>query len=200
MNEDDNESKVGKKLSEQTTRKVVILVLVMLFSSPVFTPSYYVTEPDSFDYGLNLISTLGANTPAGLAVFNNTRDRQSKLTTPLIYLYAKSNNHTLQWNDKKVSHTDLRKDEKQISSIDSPNPGDVFLAIYDLRSNVQLSSMLSIITTFMVCFVLSAGAMIFSKLTQDLVITPIENMIEKVQAITKDPLKAAHEEEEKLLF
>jgi hypothetical protein len=25
-------------------------------------------------------------------------------------------------------------------------------------------------------------------------------MIEKVQAITKDPLKAAHEEEEKLLF
>ena len=52
----------------------------------------------------------------------------------------------------------------------------------------------------MVCFVLSAGAMIFSKLTQDLVITPIENMIEKVQAITKDPLKAAHEEEEKLLF
>ena len=52
---EDNESKVGKKLSEQTTRKVVILVLVMLFSSPVFTPSYYVTEPDSFDYGLDLI-------------------------------------------------------------------------------------------------------------------------------------------------
>jgi len=63
-----------------------------------------------------------------------------------------------------------------------------------------LDATLSIITTFMVCIVLGSGAMIFSKLTQDLVIFPIENMISKVQAITKDPLKAAHEEEEKLLF
>ncbi len=42
--------------------------------------------------------------------------------------------------------------------------------------------------------------MLFSKLTTDLVITPIENMIKKVQAITRDPLKAAHDEEEKLLI
>jgi uncharacterized protein YqfB (UPF0267 family) len=42
--------------------------------------------------------------------------------------------------------------------------------------------------------------MLFSKLTTDLVITPIENMITKVQAITMDPLKAAHDEEEKLLL
>ena len=52
----------------------------------------------------------------------------------------------------------------------------------------------------MVCFVLGAGAMLFSKLTTDLVITPIDNMIKKVQAITRDPLKAAHDEEEKLLI
>jgi len=52
----------------------------------------------------------------------------------------------------------------------------------------------------MVCFVLGSGAMLFSKLTTDLVITPIENMIKKVQAITKDPLKAAQDEEEKLLL
>ena len=59
---------------------------------------------------------------------------------------------------------------------------------------------MGIITTFMVCFVLGAGAMLFSKITTDLVITPIENMITKVQAITMDPLKAAHDEEEKLLL
>jgi|TARA_B110001469_G_C9576243_1_gene285764 hypothetical protein len=52
----------------------------------------------------------------------------------------------------------------------------------------------------MVCFVLGSGAMLFSKLTTDLVITPIENMIKKVKAITKDPLKAAQDEEEKLLL
>lgn len=42
--------------------------------------------------------------------------------------------------------------------------------------------------------------MIFSKMTTDLVITPIETMIEKVNNITKDPLKAAQDEEEKMLY
>lgn len=42
--------------------------------------------------------------------------------------------------------------------------------------------------------------MIFSKLTNDLVITPIEDMIERVNSITEDPIKAAHNEEERLLY
>jgi len=42
--------------------------------------------------------------------------------------------------------------------------------------------------------------MVFSKITSDLVISPIETMIEKVHRITKDPLQAAHEEEERLLL
>jgi hypothetical protein len=48
--------------------------------------------------------------------------------------------------------------------------------------------------------VLGTGAMFFSKLTTDLVISPIEDMITRVNNITADPLKAAHEEEERLLF
>jgi hypothetical protein len=39
---------------------------------------------------------------------------------------------------------------------------------------------------------LGSGAMIFSKLTTDLVISPIEDMIERVNKITADPLGAAH--------
>jgi len=42
--------------------------------------------------------------------------------------------------------------------------------------------------------------MIFTKLTTDLVISPIEDMIERVNGITQDPIKAAHEEEERLLY
>jgi len=48
--------------------------------------------------------------------------------------------------------------------------------------------------------VLAIGAMIFSKLTTDLVISPIEDMVSRVNNITADPLKAAHEEEERILF
>ena len=48
MMEDKNESKVGKKLSEYTTRRVIVLVLAMLFSVPVFTVSTYLEEPNSY--------------------------------------------------------------------------------------------------------------------------------------------------------
>jgi Na+/pantothenate symporter len=52
---DDNESKVGKKLSDFTTRKVVILVLVMLFTSPIFSVSTYLEEPNTYNYGLEMM-------------------------------------------------------------------------------------------------------------------------------------------------
>lgn len=51
------------------------------------------------------------------------------------------------------------------------------------------------------CFVLASGAMFFSKDANDLVIQPIEAMIQKVNRIAKNPLEAAQEEEnEALLF
>jgi hypothetical protein len=49
------ESKVGKKLSDLTTRRVIILVLAMIFSVPLFSTSTYMEEPTSFQYGLNMV-------------------------------------------------------------------------------------------------------------------------------------------------
>ena len=69
-----------------------------------------------------------------------------------------------------------------------------------MRPIVKKQAALGILTTFMICFVLGLSTMLFSKLTTDLVVTPIENMIKKVEAITSDPLKAAHDEEENLLL
>ena len=68
---DDNESKVGKKLSDFTTRKVVILVLVMLFTSPIFSVSTYLEEPDSYNYGLEMIRIVGPRSDAGKAMWKN---------------------------------------------------------------------------------------------------------------------------------
>jgi hypothetical protein len=66
------------------------------------------------------------------------------------------------------------------------------MAVYDLKSNVKLEAILSLVTTFLVCSMLGVGAAIFSKMTTDLVITPIEDMITRVNNITADPLGAAH--------
>ena len=68
-----------------------------------------------------------------------------------------------------------------------------------MRELVQLQARLGIATTFGVIVCLGMGAMIFLKLSNDLVIGPIEKMIEKVHEITNDPLKAAHDEEQRVL-
>ena len=153
---DQQESKVGKKLSDMTTRRVVVLVLAMLFSVPGFTVSTYLTEPNSFDYGLKLIKELGPTTKGGKAVFESVWKSQMVLPyTPLIQLYVNpddtidNNPNILEWrqNDKdgkEINVKDLRSDEKEIAVLfdDSENPSgkdhSIYLAVYDLRQVVVL--------------------------------------------------------------
>lgn len=52
------ESKVGKKLSDLTTRRVIILVLTMLFSVPVFTVSTFVQDYNGMQVGLQLMGEM----------------------------------------------------------------------------------------------------------------------------------------------
>ena len=52
------ESQVGKKLTDFSSRKVIMIILFMLFTNPFFQTQTYISEPDSFDYGLNLLVKL----------------------------------------------------------------------------------------------------------------------------------------------
>mmetsp|Transcript_13668 Transcript_13668/g.21406 ORF Transcript_13668/g.21406 Transcript_13668/m.21406 type:complete len:287 (+) Transcript_13668:989-1849(+) len=221
--EDKQESVVGKKLLEKTTHRVIILVLAMLFSVPVFSVSTYLDEPSSFDYGISLIQEFLPWTKAGQIAFRDTKRLQQELNTPLIKLYAadkiplsltslKDNvtdewvanpdfdplglfhlpylnnseeanlfliNQTdisIQWADPDVTISRLRDSEKEITVLDLPDE-QIYMAVYDLRGSVRLQAVLGILTTILVCAVLGSGAMFFSKLTTDLVISPIEDMI-----------------------
>ena len=42
----------------------------MLFTSPVFTVSTWLEEPDSYNYGMELIREVGPRTLAGKDIFN----------------------------------------------------------------------------------------------------------------------------------
>ena len=54
-NEKAEESRVGKRLSDLTTRRVIILVLLMLVSVPIFTITTYKPENTYYIYGNELI-------------------------------------------------------------------------------------------------------------------------------------------------
>ena len=50
--------------------------------------------------------------------------------------------------------------------------------------------MISFFKTIFVCMVLTFGALMFSKDANDLALRPIERMIDKVNKIAKNPVKA----------
>ena len=54
-----------------------------------------------------------------------------------------------------------------------------------------MTAILSIVLTLVICFVLASGSLILAKVTQDLVLSPIENMIQNVKDITSNPIEAA---------
>jgi len=69
--------------------------------------------------------------------------------------------------------------------------GDIYMIGYFDNTTVSdLAAGLSILRTILVCIVLGGAALVFSKDATDLVLTPIENMIRKINHITQNPLKA----------
>lgn len=136
------ESKVGKKLSDLTTRRTIILVLAMLFSVPLFSESTYLQDPDPFTISLTMLSQY----PIGTEEFEEVRslvwDEMRSLRTPIISLYYRGLDVNGQADeiqiDSSTSPDDLRSSETELVTVGDFS-GDTFgVAIYDLRENIVL--------------------------------------------------------------
>jgi hypothetical protein len=64
-------------------------------------------------------------------------------------------------------------------------------SVVDYTSDNNLNAGLSIIRTCFVCAVMAVSAVIFARDIFTLVLNPIENMLVKVERISKNPLEAA---------
>eukprot|EP00418_Pyrodinium_bahamense_P099583 CAMPEP_0179036264 /NCGR_PEP_ID=MMETSP0796-20121207/13529_1 /TAXON_ID=73915 /ORGANISM="Pyrodinium bahamense, Strain pbaha01" /LENGTH=948 /DNA_ID=CAMNT_0020732547 /DNA_START=59 /DNA_END=2905 /DNA_ORIENTATION=+ len=65
-----------------------------------------------------------------------------------------------------------------------------FVFVFDLRNLIKWEAILGIVQTIFVIIVLAIGALLFSRDADQLVLMPIERMINKVDMIRKDPLYA----------
>ena len=201
-NEDKSESRVGRKLSESTQKAVIVLVLTMLLSTAFLQPSTYVTEPEGYEFGLKLASSLRNNTIAFESVIASYLSSYKDTRTPPLYINVpnvsgqEGGNYTYPAAEPLDS---LRDVEKEIVVYeDDQQMLDV--AVFDLRRDSKLQALLSICTTIFVVFVLGAGTLILSRVTQEMVITPIEEMMTKVKRISENPLKAQQDEENEQLI
>lgn len=80
------ESKVGKRLSDLTTKRVIILVLGMMFGLPLFTLSLYYEENNSFTFGLEMIEKFKDSKPEFDLCWNRYLVEHKDIDTPLILI------------------------------------------------------------------------------------------------------------------
>ncbi|OMJ92736.1 hypothetical protein SteCoe_4489 [Stentor coeruleus] len=186
------ESKVGKKLSELTTMRVIIVVLIMILILPFFNINMY-REIDSYVMGLDLIDKFIDDQSKFNFFFNEYIEQHKKDSLPLIYLEV---TNKLKWNSS-INPDNLRDVEVNIITLDAEDTYEYFsFAIYDLSSQTSMQAGINMIKTFFICLVLTIGSVMFSKDTNEIVLEPLENMIRTVKNISKNPLKAVQEEEQ----
>lgn len=116
MNVDQTESKVGKKLTELTTSRVIILVLSMMIGIILFNSSFYYESKKSMDLGIKIFKTFDKNDPNLNFTFDIYVEEHMNVSTPI--LYAQVGNLT--YGDYNYTNT-LRDAEKIIVFDDCPN-------------------------------------------------------------------------------
>ncbi len=80
------ESKVGKQLSDLTARRVIILVLAMLISGPIFSDTTYQDDNNSFKIGISMIKNYEPHSYQFNRLLKSIIETESASASPLIYL------------------------------------------------------------------------------------------------------------------
>jgi class 3 adenylate cyclase len=193
---DQEESKVGKKLSDITTRRVLVLIILMLLFVPIFTVNTYKEENEYFAYGLELVEEYAdkMSSKTYKLLFQSYIDEHKDIPMPVTNVYVKGS-AVDSYNDAGINLDEYRPYEIELVKTEN---GKV-VGVFDFRYTVTLTAALGIVRTLFVCGVLTLGAIFFSRDATFLVIRPIEGMIAKVNRIAKNPLEAAQEEENEAL-
>lgn len=203
--EEEKESRVGHKLSDLTTRRVIIGVLLMLFGLQLFDTQTYNTEETSLMVnGLDLVvkSYENCNTdepcPAFFRIMTSyieqctQSDGSVEIEPYWIVVNGTSYNHL--YGFQGGDHPELRSSEFEETST-----GTSF-AKFDKRKASMLQAWMNMCKTIFVCIVLGAGAMSFSRDANMLVLHPLERIFNTVKEMAENPLakvSAKEKEEEK---
>uniref|UniRef100_A0A061R4B8 Adenylyl cyclase n=1 Tax=Tetraselmis sp. GSL018 TaxID=582737 RepID=A0A061R4B8_9CHLO len=189
-NQQTSESRVGVRLTELTTRRVIAGVLIMLFVLPVFQTESG-SGPELFeDSGLQLLhlancSGADAESYNGMLETYNASVSHvvaGKQTGELIKLIV--NGHTVYDTNESDS---LRPVEKSEYSVDGGGCRES-RAVINNKWNVQFESLLNICRTVFTCLILGFGALLFSRDANTLVLYPLERMVQKVKEMSENPL------------
>jgi class 3 adenylate cyclase len=187
IDEATQESRVGKRLSELTTKRVIIIVLILIFVIPLFSSDYYFDSDLSYTYHMNVFRRMTNESNKVEALMKHYVDFNQRQVYPIVYVSIPK----LGVNYSSMDPMELRTDEKEIyNEFFGGNESDEnsLLSIIDLRYKTRWVAGLNILRTIYVCVVLTVGSLLFSMDANELALRPIERMIEKVNKIASNPL------------
>ena len=210
------DSKVGKKISEVATKTVIITCFVLLVALPLFNSEFYLSDKMSPDAACQqLKSVLDEPSFKGITsrrpVFDlNYQSDIYSANEPEKYLnsfirkmeevYKENGDDLMQvnLNDSYVYYinelmTKRRQEEllKGFCYCDNIS-SDITIAV-DNQASVQLNAILNIIRTFFVSLIVIGGSYLFGFSINNLMIMPIERMIERVTLLILKPQKIKEE-------
>ncbi len=180
-NEVPPESNTSRILSELTTQRVIVLVIVLTFCLPLFDNNSYTDPPYTPPYAVKALADahnkMNSTEFANLcAVFCKSETKDDYY--PLIYVSGPDCGPFYY----SVSEDDLRLSEVMVAE----DRG--YRVVADVRAYTKLNSGLGIGRTLFLCVLLAVGAILFSNDTTTLVLYPLESMLEKVRILATNPM------------
>ena len=212
------ESRISKKLSEEITKVVVSLVLIMLFLTPVFQMDTYYSPyllhqsaldmaTDTYNSGFPSASTgiEGSWLSYKTAIETLIADTGPDSFYPTLFMQVPNPDgepFNTDVAEKKPNEGSIETDLEKLrpsefsAAVDVTVNGLDLIVAYSTKAMAQLEAAINIIRTLFVTFVLFIASVFFNNITNKWVLLPIERMLEKVKLMAENPLAAASEGDE----
>ncbi len=186
------ESHVGAEMSDRTTKKVIVGILIML----VVIPLLQVEDLEyANEFGMHMVlkqrvSDHGSN----IAINNGWKGVEAFFinTTSCVEMtytgFEDGSNDEVIIPEDRVDPSTLRHNEKTVITISDTSAMYALTAAFDVSQRVDEEALLGILLTSFVIMLLAVGTMTFSRDVNSLVILPIEKMVQLVREISANPL------------
>ena len=190
------QSKLGEQLSESTTQRVVVIVLVMVCILPLLevpTANYGPRFSTQLLHHFNvktavpsIAKNLVLETYKDLLMSNTLHDQPSNMLRLVMYPTESAIvvDKAAELSALRPEAVDSYKYVETIGGIDYITSSD-----FSFKWLEYDNAMYSIMTTCFIALLLIVGSLIFTADTQTMVITPIERMMNMVEAVARDPLQ-----------
>jgi len=187
------ESHVGAEMSDRTTKKVIIGILVMLIGIPLLQADEVVYRNE---FSMNMV--LENRLPL-VNEFDQSSIEKLEFSESLLLNSTDCIDITYRGFDDglpekaviphdRARPADLRREEMNVISISAMGRSRTMTSTFDISERVREEALLGILLTSFIIVLLGLGMISFTKDVRNLVIVPIEKMIQLVREISENPL------------